>query len=76
MKNTKQINPIRIFKASKYIKDKYKEDLTSIIDKYKEKGFRDALIIKDSISWNDDNTINLDIFLTQGDRYKFGNINF
>jgi len=31
MKNTKQINPIRIFKASKFIKDKYKEDLTSIV---------------------------------------------
>ena len=30
MKNTKQQNPIRIFKSSKYIKDKYKEDLVSI----------------------------------------------
>ena len=25
MKNTKQINPIRIFKASKFIKEKYKD---------------------------------------------------
>ena len=37
MKNTKQKNVIRIFKASKYIKDKYKEDLVKVIDKYKEK---------------------------------------
>ena len=43
---------------------------------FQEKGFRDALVVKDSISWNDDNTINLDIFLTQGERYKFGSIAF
>ena len=45
MKNTKQQNPIRIFKASKFIKEKYKEDLTKVIGKYKEKGYRDARII-------------------------------
>src|SRR5690606_10320524 len=49
MKNTKKQNPIRIFKASKFIKDKYEEDLTNIISKYKEKGYRDARIISDSV---------------------------
>ncbi|WP_395044485.1 POTRA domain-containing protein, partial [Flavobacterium sp.] len=43
MRSTKQINPIRILKPSKFIKSKYNEDLAKIIDKYKEKGFRDAL---------------------------------
>jgi outer membrane protein insertion porin family len=38
---TKQINPIRVLKASKYIKSKYNDDLTKIIDKYKEKGYHD-----------------------------------
>jgi outer membrane protein insertion porin family len=31
MKNTKQKNPIRLFKASKFMRDKYKEDLVSIV---------------------------------------------
>ena len=39
MKNTKQINRLRIFKASKFIDAKYKEDLVSIVEKYKEKGY-------------------------------------
>ena len=30
MKNTKQINPIRILKASKFIKKKYDEDLVKV----------------------------------------------
>ena len=35
-KNTKQKNPLSIFKRSKYIKKKYKKDLASVITKYKE----------------------------------------
>ena len=53
MKNTKQKFPLRIFKASKFIPEDYKEDLASVIEKYKENGYRDARIIKDSISWNE-----------------------
>ena len=49
MKNTKQKNPIRILKRSKYIEEDYKEDLVSVIDKYKENGYRDARVISDSL---------------------------
>jgi len=76
MKKTKEKGITRMFSPSKFVEDLYEEDLDKVVSIFQEKGFRDALIIKDSISWNDDNTINLDIFLTQGDRYKFGNINF
>ncbi|UOX35430.1 outer membrane protein assembly factor BamA [Flavobacterium sediminilitoris] len=76
-KNTKQKNPIRIFKASKYIKEKYKEDLVTVIDKYKEKGFRDARIISDSITYNkEDNLINIKVNLEEGKKYYFGNIRY
>ena len=76
LKKTKQKNPLHIFSPSKYIKEKYTEDLENIISIYSEKGYRDAQIIKDSISWNDDDTINLDITLTEGNRYYFGEIRF
>ena len=76
LKKTKQKNPLHIFSSSKYIKEKYTEDLENIIDNYSEKGYRDAQILKDSISWNKDNTINLDITLTEGNRYYFGDIRF
>ena len=77
MKNTKQINPIRIFKASKFIKDKYKEDLVSIIDKYKEKGYRDARVISDSVFLNEKKTkLAINIKVEEGKKYRFGDIKF
>lgn len=76
LKKTKQKNPLHIFSPSKYIQEKYTEDLENIVSSYSEKGYRDAQIIKDSISWNNDNTINLDITLIEGNRYYFGDIRF
>jgi len=76
MKNTKQKNPIRIFKRSKYIEEDYKEDLVSLIDKYKENGYRDARIISDSIIYLDDKNISLNIKLEEGEKYTFGDISF
>jgi outer membrane protein insertion porin family len=76
MKNTKKKNPIRILKRSKYIEADYKEDLISVIDKYKENGYRDARIISDSIIINDDNTISLNIKVEEGEKYTFGKIDF
>jgi outer membrane protein insertion porin family len=77
MKNTKQINPIRIFKSSKFIKDKYKEDLASIIDKYKEKGYRDARIVSDSVYLNPKKTkLAINVKVEEGRKYYFGDIKF
>ena len=76
MKKTKEKGITRIFSPSKFVEDLYQEDLEKVVEAFQEKGFRDALIVKDSLSWNEDNTINLDIFLNQGERYKFGDIAF
>lgn len=78
MKNTKQksLSPLRILKRSKYVEDDYKEDLVNLIDKYKENGFRDARVIKDSILYNDDKTISLIIDVEEGEKYTFGKIDF
>ncbi|MUU77762.1 outer membrane protein assembly factor BamA [Winogradskyella endarachnes] len=78
MKNTKQksLSPLRILKRSKYIEDDFKEDLVSVVDYYKENGYRDARIISDSISYLDDKTINLDIKVEEGEKYTFGKITF
>ncbi len=77
MKNTKRINPIRIFKASKFIKEKYKEDLTSILDKYKEKGYRDARIVSDSVFLNaKKNKLAINVKIEEGRKYRFGDIKF
>ena len=77
MSNTKIINPIRIFKRSKYIKEKYEEDLASIINKYKEKGYRDARIVSDSVTYDrEKNKIAIKINIEEGKKYYFGDIKF
>ena len=45
MKKTKTKLLGRFWKKSKFIDEDYKNDLTSIVDYYKEKGYRDARII-------------------------------
>ena len=76
-KNTKQKNALRILKKSKYIKEKYKEDLASVINVYKEKGFRDARIISDSVTYDKkSNTIAIKVNLEEGRKYYFGDIRY
>jgi outer membrane protein insertion porin family len=76
MKNTKQKNILRVFKRSKYIEADYKEDLQSVVDKYKEKGYRDARILSDTLTKSNDNTISLKIGVEEGEKYYYGSINF
>jgi outer membrane protein insertion porin family len=64
----------RIFKSSKYIEDNYEDDLLALISKYNEIGYRDAKIVKDSISRNADGTMNIDIWINEGNQYYFRNI--
>ena len=75
MKNTKRKKFYRIFKRSKYVYDDFREDLSSLIDKYKENGYRDARIISDTILKNG-NDINVQIKLVEGSKYTFGRIEY
>ena len=76
MKNTKQKNFFRFWKRSKYIEDKYQEDKVKIIDKYKEKGFRDARIVSDTLVKDGNDLITLKLNVEEGDKYYIGDIDF
>lgn len=76
MKNTKQKSITNLLKRSKYIEDKFQEDLKSLIVTYKKNGFRDARVISDTLTNIDDKTIALDIKVEEGNRYYFGDIKF
>ena len=76
MKNTKRKKFYRVFKRSKYIPEDFQEDLSSVIEKYKERGYRDARIISDSIYDENKNEINIEISLTEGEKYSFGKIEY
>ena len=75
LKKTKQRFFGRFWKRSKYVQDKYNEDLVSLIDFYKENGYRDARIKSDTLYDGKEN-IDLKISLEEGRKYYFGDIKF
>jgi len=76
LKNTKTAMLGRFWKKSKYIEADFNEDLENIITTYSEKGHRDARVVDHTLTWNDDNTLNLNIKVEEGKKYIFGNISF
>lgn len=74
MKDTKRKKWYNMFKPSKYIESTFEEDKQKIIEKYNEKGYRDAAILVDSVYKNDDKTLNLYIKINEGHQYFVRNI--
>ncbi|MGQ7946369.1 BamA/OMP85 family outer membrane protein [Flavobacterium sp. WC2509] len=77
MKNTKVKNSINFLKRSKFIEDKYQEDLEKIVSDYKKIGYRDARIVGDSVAYNEkNNAIYIKIKVEEGLKYYFGDVKF
>src|SRR5690606_4388467 len=67
------------FKTKKFLQEEFKKDKKLLIDKYNEKGYRDAIIVRDSIyqvqvGKKDKPRVNIDIELEEGNKYYFGDI--
>ncbi len=75
MKNTKKKN-LNIFKASKYVKDLFKEDKESLVTFYNENGYRDFRILNDTIMDVSENRVVMAIMVDEGEKYYFGNIDW
>ena len=66
----------RIFKSSKYLESNYEDDKQNIIAKYNAKGYRDAIIVRDSVYNLDDGNIGIDIEIDEGNLYHYRSINW
>ncbi len=76
MKDTKRKKLISL-KSSKFIKEKYNADLEKVIAAYKERGYRDARIVSDSVAYNNElKALTIKIKVEEGNKYRFGNIKF
>ena len=76
LKNTKAKFTGRFWKKSKFIIDDFKEDKENLISFFKEKGYRDARIISDTIITNEDSSLSINLNLEEGNRYYFGDIKY
>ena len=74
MKNTKDKNIINFFSNKKFKEKEYPQDKQSLIEKFQEKGFFDARIVKDTIYYIDKKNLGIDIHVEEGKKYYFRNI--
>jgi len=74
LKETKQKNFWRIFKASRFVRSKFEADKQKLIEYYSKNGYRDINILGDSVWKNPNGTISLKLRIEEGQKYYFGNI--
>ena len=72
MKDTKEKGILRMFKRSKFTTSAYSRDKKAIINKYNAIGLRDAAISKDSVYFNRDSNLVIDLAIDEGEKYYFG----
>ncbi len=76
MKNTRERSLWFIFSSSKYIRDEFREDKQSVIDRYNEVGKRDATIVRDTMYFVEEDRIVVEMFIEEGPTYYFRNISW
>ncbi len=75
LSKTHEANKLSTFlKSKKFTPERWKEDKQKLIDKYNEYGYRDAIIVSDSV-WNyDDKHVNVYVKVDEGIKYYIRNI--
>lgn len=76
MKKTHEKSFANIFRSKKFIPEKYEEDKGYLIDRMNSWGFRDALVVSDSVVNVDDSHVNVYVKMYQGQKYYIRNIDW
>src|SRR6195952_5121942 len=64
----------KLFSSAKFNAKKYGEDKEKILDYYNSQGYRDAVIVSDTLMYNSKHQLNIAIKVDEGQKYYFGNI--
>jgi len=67
---------LNFLKSSKFIEAEFKNDKKSLINFYNSKGFRDAEVVSDKVKILNDDYIDLDIEVNEGNRYYIRDIDW
>lgn len=69
MDETKENRWWRFWKGEKFKQDLYEEDLQKVIDHYREHGYYDAQILRDSVYYVGSEGVAIDVTVREGQRY-------
>lgn len=76
LKKVKQKRWWRFWGPGKFNYEKYAEGKEALLAKMRDKGYRDAVILRDSVTQLDRKNVRLDIDIYEGPKYYFGNISW
>ncbi len=75
LKKLHEVNKLSSFlRSKKFTPERYAEDKQNLLDKYNELGYRDAVILKDSVATYDDKHVDIYFKLYEGQKYYIRNI--
>ena len=76
MKKTNDNHIINLFQTKKFVEEEFENDKKLILEKYNEIGYRDAIIVADSVRRSKEDSTRVDIYLTidEGNKYYFRDI--
>ena len=76
-KHLKETKPkSHLLKKSKFVESDYEADKQAVIDHYHSVGYRDAMILRDSMFRDEDGLLNIVIWMHEGEQYYFGDISW
>ncbi len=66
----------KLFASSKYNEQKFEDDKQAIVSVYNSQGYRDAAVIADTVYAVKNGNLNIDMKVSEGHRYYFGDISW
>ena len=76
LKNDFKSSILEMFSTKKFTTEEYEKDKKNILDKYNEHGYRDAVLLRDSVVNYDDKKVDIFIDIDEGQKYYLKNITF
>ena len=76
MKKTNDNHIINLFQTKKFVAEEFENDKKLLLEKYNEIGYRDAIIVSDSVVQSKEDSTRVDVYLTvdEGGKYYFRDI--
>ena len=76
MKKTNDNHIINFFQTKKFVAEEFEKDKKLLLEKYNEIGYRDAIIVADSVVQSREDSTRVDVYLTidEGNKYFFRDI--
>ncbi|WP_018479946.1 outer membrane protein assembly factor BamA [Pontibacter roseus] len=74
LKKTKEKRLYKLFTSSKFQRSEYENDKQLLLDFYNSEGYRDAIIVSDSVYNTSEDRLGIRITVDEGNRYYYRNI--